>query len=120
MLCIATRDESVEATVGVIVGKHDDTKGFKVYLPHEKLLVTTQYVKNTEDAAELKELQAIGRKVSRRGNRGRKGATTSNTTDNDDADHREEKRPRKRMTPRNMGAKGVPMAMARVIEDQIS
>lgn len=32
----------------MIVGKHDETKGSKVHLPHEELVVTTQHVKNVE------------------------------------------------------------------------
>ena len=32
----------------MIVGKNDETKGFKVYLPHKKLVVTMQHVKNVE------------------------------------------------------------------------
>lgn len=79
------------AKVGVIVRKHHGTKGIKVYLYHEKLVVTTLHFKNVqtmgvdenqhlqehlhqkyssyqdtqyiEDVAQRKEIQAIGRKV---------------------------------------------------------
>lgn len=30
------------------MGKHDETKGFKVYLSREQLVITTQHVKNVE------------------------------------------------------------------------
>lgn len=36
------------AEVGTIIGKHEETKGFKLYLPRERLVITTQHVKNVE------------------------------------------------------------------------
>ncbi|CAI5713009.1 unnamed protein product, partial [Peronospora destructor] len=36
------------AEVGVIVGKHDETKGYKVYKPRDRVVVTTQHVTNVE------------------------------------------------------------------------
>ena len=32
----------------MIVGKHDETKGFKVYIPRERVVVMTKHVKNVE------------------------------------------------------------------------
>nr|CCA21027.1 copia LTR rider putative [Albugo laibachii Nc14] len=85
------------AEIGMIFGKNDETKGFQVYLPHKKLVVTTQHVKNVEtmgaeenqhlqkhlhqedlslqavkekqNAAEWKELHATQRHLLRRGKR---------------------------------------------------
>ncbi|OWZ18803.1 hypothetical protein PHMEG_0007049 [Phytophthora megakarya] len=34
--------------VGMIVGKNDETKGFKVYIPKDMIVVTTQHIKNME------------------------------------------------------------------------
>ena len=36
------------AGISIIVGKHDETKGYKVYIPRERVVVTTQHVKNVE------------------------------------------------------------------------
>ncbi|CAI5721083.1 unnamed protein product [Peronospora destructor] len=36
------------AEVGVIVGKHDKTKDYKVYIPLDRVVVTTQHVTNVE------------------------------------------------------------------------
>lgn len=34
--------------VGIFIGKHDEAKGFKLYLPRERLFITKQHVKNVE------------------------------------------------------------------------
>ncbi|ETN12333.1 hypothetical protein PPTG_09191 [Phytophthora nicotianae INRA-310] len=36
------------AQVGMIVGKNDETKGYKVYLPKYRIVITTQHIKNVE------------------------------------------------------------------------
>ena len=36
------------AEVGMIIGKHDETKGYKVFIPRDRVVVTTQHVKNVE------------------------------------------------------------------------
>ena len=32
----------------MILGKNDETKGFRVYLPQERIVITTQHVRNVE------------------------------------------------------------------------
>ena len=34
--------------VGMVIGKNDETKGFKVYLPKERIVITTQNIRNVE------------------------------------------------------------------------
>ncbi|KAG6617822.1 Integrase catalytic core protein [Phytophthora cinnamomi] len=48
------------AEVGMIVGKNDETKGFKVYIPKDMVVVTTQHIENVEtlDSKQNVQLQA--------------------------------------------------------------
>ncbi|OWZ03940.1 Copia LTR rider [Phytophthora megakarya] len=51
--CTAFRDPGKKtwrprAQVGMIVGKNDETKGFKVYLPKDRMVITTQHIQNVE------------------------------------------------------------------------
>ncbi|KAE9238201.1 hypothetical protein PF005_g327 [Phytophthora fragariae] len=48
------------AEVGMIVGKNDETKGFKVYIPKDMVVVTTQHIGNVEtlDSKQNIQLQA--------------------------------------------------------------
>ncbi|ETP21533.1 hypothetical protein F441_04969 [Phytophthora nicotianae CJ01A1] len=48
------------AQVGMIVGKNDETKGYKVYLPKDRIVITTQHIKNVEtlDNKQNEQLQA--------------------------------------------------------------
>lgn len=48
------------AQVGMIVGKKDETKGYKVYLPKDRIVITTQHIKNVEtlDNKQNAQLQA--------------------------------------------------------------
>lgn len=57
----------------------------------------------------------IGRTVLRRGNGGKNDTTASKRTKSDDADNGGEKKPGKRMTTQNMGAKYVSVAISGVI-----
>lgn len=36
------------AKTGIIVGKNEETKGFKVYIPKDQVVVTTRHVQNVE------------------------------------------------------------------------
>ncbi|KAG2781011.1 hypothetical protein PC129_g19254 [Phytophthora cactorum] len=63
--CTAYRDTGKKtwkprAQVGMIIGKHDETKGCKVYLPKDRIVITTQHIKNVEtlDAKQNAQLQA--------------------------------------------------------------
>ncbi|OWZ11067.1 Copia LTR rider [Phytophthora megakarya] len=38
----------LRAKVGMIVGINDETKGFKVYLPKARIVITTQHIRNVE------------------------------------------------------------------------
>ncbi|KAG2779649.1 hypothetical protein PC129_g17101 [Phytophthora cactorum] len=44
----------------MIIGKNDETKGYKVYLPKDRIVITTQHIKNVEtlDAKQNAQLQA--------------------------------------------------------------
>uniref|UniRef100_A0AAV1T3R8 Reverse transcriptase Ty1/copia-type domain-containing protein n=1 Tax=Peronospora matthiolae TaxID=2874970 RepID=A0AAV1T3R8_9STRA len=51
--CSTFRDPEKKAwksrsQVGMIIGKNDKTKGFKVYLPKEKIVIITQHIRNVE------------------------------------------------------------------------
>ncbi|KAE9006193.1 hypothetical protein PF005_g12884 [Phytophthora fragariae] len=51
--CMVFRDPSKRAwapraEVGMIVGKNDESKGFKVYIPKDMVVVTTQHIQNVE------------------------------------------------------------------------
>ncbi|KAE9058043.1 hypothetical protein PF007_g31436 [Phytophthora fragariae] len=63
--CTAYRDPGKKAwksraQVGMIVGKNDETKGFKVYLPKDRIVITTQHIKHVEtlDSKQNAQLQA--------------------------------------------------------------
>ncbi|OWZ15171.1 hypothetical protein PHMEG_00011234 [Phytophthora megakarya] len=63
--CTAFRDPGKKAwkpraQVGMIVGKNDKTKGFKVYLPKDRVVITTQHIRNVETltSAQNAQLQA--------------------------------------------------------------
>ncbi|KAG3105785.1 hypothetical protein PI125_g13359 [Phytophthora idaei] len=47
------------AQVGMIIGKNDETKGYKVYLPKDRIVIATQHIKNVEtwDAKQNAQLQ---------------------------------------------------------------
>ncbi|KAE9321314.1 hypothetical protein PR003_g17504 [Phytophthora rubi] len=36
------------AVVGMIIGKDDETKGYKVYLSHDRIVIATQHGQNVE------------------------------------------------------------------------
>ncbi|KAG3061839.1 hypothetical protein PC121_g12821 [Phytophthora cactorum] len=62
--CTAFRDPGKKAwkpraQVGMIIGKNDETKGFKVYLPKDRVAITTQHIRNVEtlDSAQNAQLQ---------------------------------------------------------------
>lgn len=44
----------------MIVGKNDETKGYKVYSPKDRIVITTQHIKNVEtlDDKQNAQLQA--------------------------------------------------------------
>ncbi|EGZ19026.1 hypothetical protein PHYSODRAFT_301448 [Phytophthora sojae] len=51
--CTAYRDPGKKAwkpraEVGMIIGKDDESKGYKVYLPHDRIVIVTQHVQNVE------------------------------------------------------------------------
>ncbi|KAE8985246.1 hypothetical protein PR001_g22945 [Phytophthora rubi] len=63
--CTVNRDPGKRAwqpraEVGMIVGKNDETKGFKVYIPKDMVVVTTQHIENVEtlDTKQNVQLQA--------------------------------------------------------------
>lgn len=148
--CTAYRDPGKRswkprAEIGIIVGKHDETKGFKVYLPRERLVITTQHVKHVdtmdvdgnlqlqqqlrredpglsqavetrEQAAKQKEYSSTCKRLSKRGSRG-KGKSSTNRVPLSGADSRIVVSARTRMTTRHMGAKHVPVAMVNLVED---
>ncbi|CAI5717441.1 unnamed protein product [Peronospora farinosa] len=52
-LCTVYRDPDKKlwhprAKVGMIIGKNDEIKGFKVYNPNDRVVITTQHIKNVE------------------------------------------------------------------------
>ncbi|KAE9302338.1 hypothetical protein PR003_g22284 [Phytophthora rubi] len=64
--CTVNRDPGKRAwqpraEVGMIVGKNDETKGFKVYIPKDMVVVTTQHIENVEtlDTKQNVQLQAL-------------------------------------------------------------
>lgn len=148
--CTAYRDPGKRswkprAEIGIIVGKHDETKGFKVYLPRERLVITTQHVKHVdtmdvdgnlqlqqqlrredpglsqavetrEQAAKQKEYSSTCKRLSKRGSRG-KGKSSTNRVPLSGADSRIAVSARTRMTTRHMGAQHVPVAMVNLVED---
>uniref|UniRef100_A0AAV1TE31 Polyprotein n=1 Tax=Peronospora matthiolae TaxID=2874970 RepID=A0AAV1TE31_9STRA len=51
--CSAFRDPGkkswkTRSQVGMVIGKNDETKGFRVYLPKERTVITTQHIRNVE------------------------------------------------------------------------
>ncbi|KAE9307797.1 hypothetical protein PR003_g20912 [Phytophthora rubi] len=63
--CTAYRDPGKKAwksraQVGMIVGKNDETKAFKVHVPKARIVITTQHIENVEtlDSKQNAQLQA--------------------------------------------------------------
>ena len=42
---------------GIIIGKSDEMKGYRVYLPREKIVMVTQHVRNVETPTEEQNAQ---------------------------------------------------------------